>query len=194
MVKVPDVQQDPWTRVQTIHGFAADELVSVLQKSIRRGLAENAALAAYEMFASSEELENHVWRRLRIISVEDVGMGRPDAPLLIHALNAFRLEFGREVGERLLFLIHAVRLLALSPKDRTSDEMTNWIRQAVDSGSARPEVFDLALDMHTRRGQELGRGFQHWFGEGARVENEIPDRDRTYRQRLQEILDRENHD
>jgi hypothetical protein len=71
--------------------------------------------------------------------------------------------------------------------------MTTWIREATAAGEARPEVFDLALDMHTRRGQELGRGFQHWFGQGALVENEIPNRDLTYRERVQAILDREGH-
>lgn len=33
----PPHTEDPWSRVQTRHGFAADELVSTLQKEIRRG-------------------------------------------------------------------------------------------------------------------------------------------------------------
>lgn len=190
-MKLPDIEEDPWTRVQTPHGFAADELVSTLQKSIRRGLVENAALVAYEMFATSEALEDHLWRRLEIISVEDVGFGRLDAPVLIHTLNDFRLRASRDSADRLIFLIHAVRVLASSMKDRTSDEMANWTRHAVDSGEALPEVFDVALDMHTRRGQAMGRDFLHWFSEGAQVANEIPDRDLTYRKRVQEILERE---
>jgi replication-associated recombination protein RarA len=190
-MSVPNFQEDPWTRVQTVHGFAADELVSTLQKSIRRGLVENAALVAYEMFASGPEFEDHVWRRLEIISVEDVGLGRLEAPLLVHALDDFRRRATRESPDRLIYLIHAVRVLALSQKDRTSDEMANWVRQAVDGGAARPDVFDDALDMHTRRGQEMGRDFRHWFTEGARVENEIPDRDLTYRARILESLERE---
>jgi hypothetical protein len=52
------------------------------------------------------------------------------------------------------------------------------------------QVLDVALDMHTRRGREQGRGFQHWFSEGAAVVNELPDRDHTYRLRVQAILDR----
>lgn len=190
-MQVPDLQHDPWTRVQSIHGFAADELVSALQKSIRRGLAENAALVAYEMFASGPELEDHVWRRLEIISVEDVGFGNLDAPVLIRTLNDFRHHVPRESADRLIYLIHAVRVLAASPKDRTSDEMANWVRRAVESGEASPEVFDVALDMHTRRGQEMGRDFSHWFSEGAQVSNEIPDRDLTYRKRVQALLERE---
>lgn len=190
-MSVPNLLDDPWTRMQTVHGFAADELVSTLQKSIRRGLVENAALVAYEMFASGPEFEDQVWRRLEIISVEDVGCGRIEAPVLLHALDDFRRRAARESPDRLIYLIHAVRVLALSRKDRTSDEMANWVRQAVDGGSSRPEVFDVALDMHTRRGQEMGRDFRHWFTEGARVDNEVDDRDLTYRARILALLEPE---
>jgi replication-associated recombination protein RarA len=182
-LSVPDKARDPWAGVPTVHGFAADELISTLQKSIRRGLAENAALVAYEMFASGPEFEDQIWRRLQIISVEDVGFGRIDAPILIRALDEFRQGAARESPDRLIFLIHAVRALALSPKDRTSDEMATWVREATKAGDAKPDVFDDAIDMHTARGQELGRDFMHWFTRGARVENEIPNRDQTYRQR-----------
>lgn len=189
-MKAPNMGEDPWAGVPTAHGFMADELISALQKSIRRGLVENAVLVAYELFASGAAFEDQVWRRLEIISVEDVGMGRPDAPVIIRALEAFRRAAARESPDRLIYLVHAVRLLALSPKDRTSDEMATWVRQAVDAGTARPEVFDDALDMHTRRGQELGRDFLHWFTNGARVENELPSRDTTYRSRILDLLGR----
>jgi replication-associated recombination protein RarA len=187
-MKEPDVRADPWGAVKTKHGFAADELISALQKSIRRGLVENAVLVAYELFTSGSEFEDQVWRRLQIISVEDVGLGQINAPLLIHTLNEFRREPSRESPDRLIYLVHAVRLLAVSPKDRTSDEMATWVRQVVDEGSARPEVDDDFLDMHTRRGQEMGRDFHHWFTRGARVENEIPGRNTVYRSRILAML------
>jgi replication-associated recombination protein RarA len=192
-VQLPDVQEDPWTGVQTVHGFAADELISALQKSIRRGLVENAILVAYELFASGAEFEDQVWRRLEIISVEDVGMGRPDAPVHVRTLDEFRRRAARESPDRLIYLVHAVRLLALSPKDRTSDEMATWVRRAVADGSAQPEVFDDALDMHTRRGQAMGRDFLHWFTRGASVVNEVTNRDTTYRARILDML-RRDHD
>jgi replication-associated recombination protein RarA len=190
-MNLPNVQDDPWAGVQTVHDFAADELVSALQKSIRRGLVENAVLVAYEMFASGPEFEDHVWRRLEIISVEDVGLGQAEAPLIVRALDEFRRAALRESPDRLIYLVHAVRLLALSPKDRTSDEMATWVRRVVDEGLARPVVFDDMLDMHTRRGQEMGRDFLHWFTKGAWVENELPDRDTTYQSRILEMLRRD---
>ncbi len=185
----PDLRGDPWTRVQTVHGFAADELISVFQKSIRRGLVENAVLVAYELYALSEEAEDRLWRRLEVICVEDVGFGNPQAPLVIQALEQFRRRIPRESGDRFTFLVHAVRTLALSQKDRGSDEMANWVRLATEAGEATPEVFDWCLDMHTRRGQALDRDFAQWFSEGARVDPELPGRDLTYYHRLRALLD-----
>lgn len=191
-MQVPNVAEDPWATVTTAHGFAADELISALQKSIRRGLVENAALTAFEMFSTSPELEEYLWRRLEIISVEDVGFGNLEAPVVIHTLNDFRQRAERESPDRLIYLIHAVRVLALSPKDRTSDEMATWVRHAVAHGEAQPVIHDFMLDMHTKRGQEMGRDFRHWFMEGAQVEHETPNRDRTYRERLEALLSRSN--
>ena len=34
---------DPWQKVRTEHDMAADELISAMQKEIRRGNTENAA-------------------------------------------------------------------------------------------------------------------------------------------------------
>ena len=50
----------------------------------------------------------------------------------------------------------------------------------------RPQIPDVAYDMHTKRGQEMGRGLEHFLKEGALVENERPGRDTTYRERLLE--------
>jgi len=43
--------------------------------------------------------------------------------------------------------------------------------------------------MHTRRGQERGRGLAHFLKEGALVENERPNRDKTYRERLLKAIE-----
>ena len=67
--------QDVWSRTTTANGYSVDELRSVLQKSIRRGWVEDAALAAYELFSHSPETEEVLWRRLEIIATEDVGLG-----------------------------------------------------------------------------------------------------------------------
>jgi replication-associated recombination protein RarA len=168
----------------SVHGLPGDELRSALQKSIRRGLLENALLVGYELFQTGPEAERLLWERLQIISVEDVGFGRADAPILLDALHRMHEQFAWPGGERFLFAAHAIRLLATSPKDRTTDELVNWISHLADDEGLRPEIMDVALDVHTRRGQLMGRGLRHFLGEGALVENEMPDRDLTYRRRL----------
>jgi replication-associated recombination protein RarA len=188
----PVADPDPWTRVETLRGFAADELISALQKSIRRGLVENAALVAYELYATSAELEEQLWRRLQVISVEDVGAGNPDAPVLVDALYRMHERAApRPAGDRFLFALHAVRVLAESPKDRTTDELANCVMRDLEGGERLPEVPDVALDMHTRRGRALGRGLGHFLREGALVENERSGRDTRYREQLLALVEDE---
>ena len=179
---------DPWTRVRTIHDLPADEVISTLQKSIRRGLEENAALCAYEMVYTSPEMERKLWDRLSIISVEDVGLGEPLAPVLVQTLWELSGRFGRHEGDRYTFAIHAARYLATRHKDRSSDEMHNWMRHAVENEGVRPEIPDYALDMHTARGMAMGRDLVHFLEIGAQVSPELPDRDTRYRERLLRIV------
>ena len=71
--------QDPWARVTTRNGLAGDEVISSLQKCIRRGLVEEACKFAYEMYITSPQMEDKLWRRLITITVEDIGMGDVNA-------------------------------------------------------------------------------------------------------------------
>lgn len=179
---------DPYVSVRTRHGFAADEVISALQKEIRRGNTENAVLLAYEMIITSRDLETYLWKRLLVISVEDVGFGNLQAAVLVNNLYQMRGVFDRSENDRLLFAIHAVRVLCASPKDRSTDEMINWIIYGVAQGNLRPEIPDYALDKHTARGQAMGRGDRHFWEEGARLSPELEDRDLTYRERVMRII------
>jgi replication-associated recombination protein RarA len=164
---------DVWSRTTTVNGFTVDELRSILQKSIRRGLVEEAALAAYELFASGAETEEVLWRRLEIIATEDVGFGLVNAPALVEALYAQATRM-LDRGDRWIYCAHAVRLLATAPKDNMSMELAGWTRAVVERGERKPVVEDYMLDLHTRRGVEKGRDLAHWWNEGARLRNRIP--------------------
>jgi replication-associated recombination protein RarA len=179
--------EDPWASVTTSTGLAADEVISTLQKSIRRGEVRNAVLCALDLSATSPELDTYLWDRLHVIAVEDVGFGRPDAAAVIVALDAARSRFDPGSHDRALFTIHAVRLLAESPKDRSNDELANVVRAELAAGG-RPDIPDHALDMHTSRGRQLGRGIEHFLTVGARVEPELETRERRWRDELFERL------
>lgn len=180
--------QDPWTRTRTLHDFPADEVISAVQKEIRRGHTENAALLAYELLISSPELEEYLWGRLQVIAVEDIGFGAVQAPILIEALYQMHSRIPRLRGDRYLYAIHAVRYLCGCQKERGSDDLLNWIARAVENGTAQPTIPDYAIDMHTRRGQEMGRGYEHFLNEASLVFPELPDRDFTYLDRLKALI------
>lgn len=164
--------QDVWSRTTTPNGYSVDELRSVLQKSIRRGWVEEAALAAYELFSTGADAEELLWRRLEIIATEDVGFGLVMAPVVIEALNQQRQRMP-DRGDRWIYCAHAVRILATSQKDNTSMELAGWTREVVARGERKVEVQDFMLDMHTRKGVSMGRGKAHWWKEGALLENRI---------------------
>jgi replication-associated recombination protein RarA len=180
---------DPWVHVRTRHGLAGDEVISALQKEIRRGHAENAAMLAYEMLATSPEMEAKLWQRLLVISVEDIGPGDWQAPVLVHTLHQMRGLFEPAGSERRLFAVHAVRYLCACAKDRSSDEMSSWVKREVESGRRLPEIPDYALDMHTARGSAMGRALRHFYQEASQVQPEAAGRDATYRERLLKLLD-----
>ena len=178
---------DPWQDVRTIHNLAADEVISALQKEIRRSHAENAALLAYEMILTGPELEEKLWSRLLVISVEDIGFGEPRAAILIKTLFDMHLQFSKEEQDRYLFAIHAVRYLCGCEKDRSNDELLNLFMQV----DGKPEIPDYAIDMHTKKGKALGRGLRHFLEEGASVSPEKEGREDIYRQRLLKLLKKE---
>jgi hypothetical protein len=138
---------DHWSLSASVNGYPFDELRSVLQKSIRRGLTEEALLAGYEIYASGRECEEMLWRRLEIIATEDVGSGLPLAPVLIETLYQQQKRMDDPV-DRWMYATHAIRLLADAKKD-------------------------YHVDLHTRRGVAMGRGPENWWSEGARLDNEV---------------------
>jgi hypothetical protein len=176
---VPHHSEDQWTRVTTINGLAADEVRSMLQKSIRRGWLEEAVLAAYELYASGPEAEELLWARLDIIAAEDIGFGLIEAPAIIEALGSQRRRYPRS-GDRWLFAAHAVRVLATATKDRTTGELGSWAKEVVDSGERVVTIDDLAIDMHTKRGVERGQTIGDFYAVGADVVPEMEGRDTTW--------------
>lgn len=186
MVELPP---DPWQRTTTAHGFAADEVISALQKCLRRGMLDNVLLLGWEMYVSSQELEEMLWSRLCVISVEDVGLGNPSAPVLAETLYQMRKRYPWPQHDRFLMAAHLIRVLATSRKDRTSDDMANWAKYSVSLGESLPEIPDFALDMHTRRGAEMGRDYRYFLEVASRVDPEIEGREEKYRQWIIKAID-----
>ncbi|GBU10595.1 hypothetical protein AwErysi_02110 [Erysipelotrichaceae bacterium] len=179
--------QDPWARTTTRNGLAGDEVISALQKSIRRSKTEDACFFAYEMYTTSEQMEEKLWRRLLAISVEDVGLGNPQAAGQIKTLSDMRKEFPYSDGDRPIFFIHAIRILCESLKDRSSDLLKNIVIKSYAMGFV-PEIPDIALDKHTKRGTAMGRDSFHFLNIASQVEPQM-EVENNYKARYAEILE-----
>ena len=178
---------DPWSKITTRNGYAGDEVISALQKSIRRGLEEQACMFAYEMYISSPQLEEKLWRRLLTISVEDIGMGNPMAAIMVNNLYQMSKQFDYADGDKPMYFIHAIRYLCSSEKDRSSDLLKNICIKSFAIGKF-PEIPDYALDKHTQRGQAMGRDSFHFLNEASKVypQKEV---DNDYKERYAKILE-----
>lgn len=163
---------DPWSNVKTRNGFSGDEIISMLQKSIRRGLVEDAIKAAYEMYITSPQFEEKLWRRLQMISIEDIGFGEPFAPIYVRTLNQMRQDTIYADGDRPFYFIQAIRYMCKCHKDRSTDYYYNKVKVDFKHGDTLT-VPDYALDMHTKRGRDMGRDITYFVKEASRVESEL---------------------
>lgn len=156
-------------RFTTINGYSFGEVASALQKSIRRGDVDAALYWAVELYESN--FDGYAWKRMRIIVSEDIGPANPLLPAVVAALYQTFLDLKKKKDaknqpERLPF-VHAVILLAASPKSRIVDNAL--IAHFFTHHGDRREVPDYALDKHTVRGRNMGRGFEHFFTHGAKL-------------------------
>ena len=159
------------TLVNTKSGYDLFELLSALQKCIRRGIEYEAVHFAVEF---EEFNPAALWNRLKIIASEDVGPANPLMQVLIDVLHKQYLAEKSKVAESSyrLFMVNAVVCLCRSTKSRITDDLLNVVYSERDSDGKRLTIPDFALDMHTAKGKGMGRGIDYFFTEGNKVENE----------------------
>jgi replication-associated recombination protein RarA len=178
-------------------GYSMYECSSAIQKAIRRGLEEEAMYWAVELWRSN--FDEYLWKRLRIISSEDVGLACPGISSEIWSLyQMYKLQkaeskkiAGNERPSERIFLTHAVVLLCRAPKSRIIDHLQVYHFRQEHSPSKHP-VPDWAFDKHTKTGRKLKRGIDHFFQEGAKLENcaNLP-MEEEYKQRAWDLLSQE---
>ena len=163
----------PWNMV-TRDGYRCDEVVSALQKSIRRGDSDGALTWAHQLNVSGYGA--WAWRRLFIIVSEDIGLAEPAAPAVIAGLwtasqtllaNQRKPAPGEKVSHPWLQLLQATWYLARSPKNRELADLCGVLEFRAQRGEL-PPIPDVARDMHTAAGRAMGRGSVHF-------EDESPD-------------------
>jgi replication-associated recombination protein RarA len=159
--------------LETPGGYKNGEVASAMQKAVRRGKEREALFWASELALAG--YENYVWRRLRVIASEDIGLADTTAAIAVRALYENWLEMKKAKVDEPLFLIHAVLLLARAPKSGVVVHAWMTFYEG-DRQAMGMEIPDEALDMHTSRGRRMGRGKKHFLEEAGRLENEtLPD-------------------
>lgn len=169
-----------WKNLKTVNSYAADEVISALQKEIRRGNVEKAIFWANELCISGSRYQKKFWERVTTIAVEDIGLANPMACVVVNSLKtAFYSHFEKK-DDSLIQALFAVGYLAKSKKDRFIDEYKNYLQ-----GEPRLlKIPDYALDKHTKRGRELGRGDEHFWKIAANIKPEMVNRNKKYLKKI----------
>ncbi len=149
------------------------EVLSALQKAIRRGEEFPAMYWADEC---CPKFSKALWRRLVIISHEDIGLADPKVPLFTAMAKEQWEDLIRDekTGSARLILGNTILLLARAPKSRLADHFQTALRGFREIDEGRLEIPDYALDKHTAKGTTMGRGWVHFQKEGALLHNKVP--------------------
>lgn len=189
-------------RLLTMNGYPLGEVVSALQKTIRRGQTEDAFYWAMEL---EPRYYHKLWERLMVIACEDIGCANSQISVLVWNLYQTYLffkdrgsDFVEEVqengnirktklglGGKRQCVAHAIRAMCTSPKSRDCDEMIHWynINYLFPMDNVKPKpIPDFAHDVHTGKGRQLGRDMAHFWSEGTKLEP-----DHSKHERLKEI-------
>ncbi|MCL2691413.1 MAG: hypothetical protein FWE56_04040 [Candidatus Bathyarchaeota archaeon] len=168
----------------TKHGYDHYELLSALQKCVRRGMEYEAAHFAVEL---EEFNPTMLWNRLKIIASEDIGPANPLMPLLIDYLQKQYQTEKSKLAESAykIYLINAIVCLCRSQKSRITDDLQTIVYNERENNKT-PPIPDFALDKHTARGKAMGKGIDDFFNEGNKLTNEaFPN---PYTEKAKELL------
>ncbi len=157
--------------LRTKNGYKLDEIVSALQKEIRRG---NELMASYWAFELNESgFWRYCFRRLQVIAGEDIGLANPEAMILVSSTYSSLLAQDKvkkmiQVDNNVLGFI--ISYMARSKKSRHTDYLGGVLLKRKEQGW-KPEIPEYAIDEHTERGRELGKDDNEFFREGSRIKN-----------------------
>jgi replication-associated recombination protein RarA len=169
-------------------GYCMYELMSALQKDIRRGHEYKALFWAVKIESTNKKASiTRLWNRLKVIASEDIGPANPVMPLVIETLEKQYLDARKRRSDSCrIFLANAIIILARSEKSRITDDLLNIVYGRVQHENMRLPIPNYALDMHTSRGQRMGRGLDHFFAEGCKLNNAAFEN--PYTKKAKEIL------
>jgi len=167
--KEPDDEEMSFV-LHTVHGYRLDEVMSDLQKCIRRGREKEAVFLVRELIDSG--FVRYFWRRMMIIVSEECSN---DIALCAHigqlAQNAELATSGFTKLRNSIIETQAVIAACRAPKSREACDASCWAYYATKAGY-RIALHPLSIDMHTMRGKQLHRTMEDFRREGRLVAGE----------------------
>jgi replication-associated recombination protein RarA len=136
-------------------GYPVDEIISFMQKAVRRGMEADAAWTVIELVESG--LTRYALRRLAICASEDIGPADPLATLTVLAIKA-EIEKQMEAGPRWMgppmeMLGTLILTLCRARKSRQGDDLMWLVKNRRKKGWA-PGIPGWARDEHTESGRQ----------------------------------------
>jgi len=176
------------------HGFNDDELISALQKCIRRGMEEQAMYFALELGNEGKSGFGVLHSRLLITTYEDIGLADPlIVSTISQALADMKTMYDHKKGDWEMVLSFIILTLCRTKKSRITDHFKIKMKQVWKKEQKQYDIPDFALDMHTSQGNLLGRskgslqGINHFITEGEKLINEHSEINDVYKKQAHEL-------
>ncbi|QSQ23566.1 replication-associated recombination protein A [Pyxidicoccus parkwayensis] len=129
------------------------DLLSALQKSCRGSNAQGAIFWAAKLLQTGDVVS--LWRRLKVVAVEDVGMAMPEAITIVRACEEGFHSVGMPEGR--LFIAHAVVTLATAKKSNRAYQAMNAAMEALEQNPNAAPPLNLR-NAPTELMKDLGHG------------------------------------
>ena len=143
-------------------------VISLLQKSIRRGEIATAQRAAFTLFAQKGSA---IWRRFMVIAFEDVGAASPDAVAMTVAASTDSSWRKKNGGDQRI-AVQLARFLAEASKSRSAEHLITSAQQHPSLAKARMRCGCASLTDHldtvlNQNGSLTERAIAVWCASGV---------------------------
>jgi replication-associated recombination protein RarA len=147
----------------TINNVGPFEVISAIQKYIRRGMEAEAFELACEMIETSKGYTTWLLNRLQVISHEDIGLANPQLLILVATCceQANRLYKPDKTGPVKMIVGTMIRAMCRSPKSREGDHFMGIAMKHKRQQTA-PVIQEWTYDHHSVKGRQLGRGVDYF--------------------------------
>ena len=163
------ITQNPMT-VRSPNGYSPYDLMSAMQKFIRRSMEKEALWCFYELEASN--LYNIASNRLAVIVYEDCGIANLDLCNSIHGhIEQMNKWYKAGNGAWRLVLGNIILQACRGKKNRIADHFVCAVAAMRVNGYVvnLDDYESFVYDMHTQRGKKLGRGSEHFRDEASKI-------------------------